>query len=172
MRWLVVVGGQRSRVGFKLRTLVCNSLQKLILIGTAASWTWRLFKWPALPLTAGGVLDKQHQEVASKRQKKHTWKNCVWIWSKCFPDSSAPKRHADHFSSKAISSWGNIPKTKKYTAEIVGQKDLRYSKSKITWVKHITHCFTFNTQIWRPSVRLQPEKAAKNGRKEGRNAPQ
>lgn len=65
-------------MGFKLHTLG-NSLQKLILTGTAASWTWRLFKWPTLPLTAGGVLDKQHQEVASKRQKKHTWKNCVGI---------------------------------------------------------------------------------------------
>ena len=74
----MVVGGQRRRVGFKLHTLG-NSLQKLSLIGTAASWTWRHFKWPALPLTAGGVLDKQHQEVASKRQKKHPWKNYVGI---------------------------------------------------------------------------------------------
>lgn len=109
--WLLVVGGQGRRVGIKLHTLG-NSLQKLNLIGTAASWTWGHFKWPELPLTAGGVLYKQHQEIARKRQKKHTWKNCAGTWSKCLPDSSAPRRHADHFRSKAISSWRKPPKTK------------------------------------------------------------
>lgn len=62
----MVVGVQRRRVGFKIHTLG-KSLQKLSLIGTAASQTQRSFRWPALPSTAGGVLDKHHQEVASKR---------------------------------------------------------------------------------------------------------
>lgn len=63
-------------------------------------------------LTAGEVLDKQHQEAASKRQKKHSWKNYAGISSTCILDSSAPKRNTDYFSSKAISNWGNIPKIK------------------------------------------------------------
>lgn len=78
-----MVGGQRRRVGFKLHTLG-NSLQKLSLVGTAASWTWRHFKWPALPLTAGVVLNKQHQEVASKRQKKHMQEKLCWNLIKMF----------------------------------------------------------------------------------------
>lgn len=66
----MVVGGQGRRINFELHTLG-NSLQKLNLTGMAASWTKRHFKLPEPPLTAGGVLDKQHQELASKRQKKH-----------------------------------------------------------------------------------------------------
>lgn len=154
-----MVGRLRRRGGFKLDTLG-NSLQKLNLIGTVVSWLWRCFTWPALPLTAGGILDKQHQEVASKRQKKHFWKNYVGIWSTCFPDSSAPKRNTDYFSSKAISNWGKIPKTKNYTAVMLGQKGLCYSN---TCVIRISHCFSFSTWIWRLSVTLQPEKEWKKG---------
>lgn len=121
--WLVLIGRLRRRGGFKLHTLG-NSLQKLRLTGTAASWMWRCFTWPALPLTAGGVLDKQHQEAASKTQKKHSWKNYVGIWSTCFPDSSTPKRNTDYFSSKVISSWGKIPNIKKLHSSYAWSKGL------------------------------------------------
>lgn len=66
----MVAGGQEGRINFELHTFG-NSLQKLNLTGTAASWMQRHFKLPEPPLTAGGALDKQHQELAIKREKKH-----------------------------------------------------------------------------------------------------